>query len=124
MPSVSAAARSRREARGPRTRTRAKSRCVASSPEIRDERVAERVRIARLDQNAGVANDLLDRAGAIADDRRAGGERLERRQAEPLEQRGVEETLRPGVQRRERRFTRRGPQDDAIARRAPASSAL
>src|SRR6185503_5663655 len=105
-------------ARGSRTRTRAEVALHCLVLEIRDEGVAKGVRIARLDQDPGVANDLLDGAGAIADDRRPGGEGLERRQAEALEQRGMEEALRARVERRQRRIVHAAGHDDPLARRA------
>src|SRR5258708_14033204 len=78
-----------------RLRERPESRSQRRVAEERDERVTERVGVALIDEQAGVTDDLRDRPGPVADDRRARGEGLERGEAESLEPPRVEERFPP-----------------------------
>ena len=82
------------------------------------ERVAERGLVAAAHEQPGVRDDLGDRAARVAHDRRPRGERLERGEAEPLEERRVEEALGARVERRERRVVDVAGDDHAVPRHA------
>src|SRR5258706_2941554 len=109
-----------REQRGTSLRTGAQARLERGVVEIAHQRITERLRPLRRDEQAGVADDLLDRTGPQADDRRARGERLERGEPEPFEQRGMQQALGAGVKRRELRVGHVPREDDAFARRFAA----
>src|SRR5205823_10987393 len=80
-----------REERGASGGPRAQALAERGVVEVTEQGIAERAVSVRIGEDPRIADDLLDGAGAEADHRRARGERLERRQAEPLEQRGVEQ---------------------------------
>src|SRR5207253_9713924 len=72
-----------REVRRARSRASAKPLAQLLVTQELNERVAERVLNVRLDEQPGVADDLLDGTRAVPDHRRPRRQRLERREPEP-----------------------------------------